>query len=70
MRLSNGTSSAEGLLEICFENRRAGVCYEDIDTHTASLLCRELGYDTDLPGNLNYLIVHDNYMHWMFRKSG
>ena len=51
VRLITNSTANEGVIEVCFLQFRAGICYEDIDTHTATLLCRQLGYDTNSPGN-------------------
>ncbi len=50
MRLINGTTEKEGLVDICFNGFRAGLCHEDISTQTATLLCRQLGFTTISPG--------------------
>ena len=46
-RLIDNTTATEGLVDVCiFGGYRAGLCYSDITTQTATLLCRQLGFTT------------------------
>lgn len=42
VRLVNGTTENEGLVEYCYKGQWAQVC--SLDTHAASLICHYLGH--------------------------
>ncbi len=44
-------TESEGRVEICTNGFRAGLCCnEEFDVDTATVLCRELGLNTSIPG--------------------
>ncbi len=47
----NNMTESEGRVEICTNGFRAGLCCnEEFDVDTATVLCRELGLNTSIPG--------------------
>jgi len=43
IRLVNGSSIWEGLVELCFDGLWGAVCAGGVDKHAASVICRGLG---------------------------
>ena len=55
IRLVNGNTDDEGRVEYCYEGGWSPMC--SLDAHTASLICKKLGY-TDYTCEL-YLILYE-----------
>lgn len=51
-RLLNGTTFTDGLVDLCSEGYRAGLCYTEfiLNPEAAIVLCRQLGFNTSNPG--------------------
>ena len=51
-KLTNGTTSSEGLIEICSNKYRFGLCYDELvaDPEAAIVLCRQVDIEVSNPG--------------------
>lgn len=53
IRLQDGRTSADGRVEICFNNRWGTICDDEFGREEASVLCRQLGFSSE-----GLLIIH------------
>ena len=47
VRLQDGTHTSNGRVEVCQDGMWGSVCSSGWDTMDASVVCRQLGYNTD-----------------------
>lgn len=45
VRLVNGNSPREGRVEICLDNKWGTVCDDSWDDNSATVVCKQLGYE-------------------------
>ena len=55
VRLADGAAPNEGRVEVCFNNEYVTVCDDQWDAQDATVVCRQLGYETE--GQCVYVMV-------------
>ncbi|XP_038071403.1 uncharacterized protein LOC119740235 isoform X2 [Patiria miniata] len=69
IRLSNGTSPSEGLLEVFYNNEWGTVCDEGWDFEDSEVVCRQLGYNRTkfaISVELSHYVGFDSFRSVMF----
>lgn len=69
IRLVNGSSENEGVLEVCYLGTWGGVCLSQFGKTDASVICKQLGFFSNGKPHENYLSLHIAYSHVFYYYS-